>query len=105
MSENTTPTNKLQKNAELIFTYVYNNRIIFISFFLPFLTLLIAIPPSILYILSESLSCRFRKTLSIGSDGFQKLCIILIGRHTGVSCLVFQKQSRAAVYRIHTECL
>ena len=32
MSENTT-TNKLQKNAELIFTYVYYNRIIFISGF------------------------------------------------------------------------
>ncbi|MEI0749813.1 tetratricopeptide repeat protein [Brachyspira pulli] len=30
MSEN---TNKLQKNAELIFTYIYNNRIIFISGF------------------------------------------------------------------------
>ena len=30
MSEN---TNKIQKNAELIFTYVYNNRIIFISGF------------------------------------------------------------------------
>ena len=31
MSEN---TNKLQKNAELIFTYIYNNRIIFISGFI-----------------------------------------------------------------------
>ena len=30
MSEN---TNKLQKNAELIFTYIYNNRVIFISAF------------------------------------------------------------------------
>ncbi|MEI0516947.1 tetratricopeptide repeat protein [Brachyspira murdochii] len=30
MSEN---TNKIQKNAELIFTYIYNNRIIFISGF------------------------------------------------------------------------
>ena len=32
MSENTT-TSKLQKNAELIFTYVYNNKVIFISGF------------------------------------------------------------------------
>ena len=31
MSEN---TNKIQKNAELIFTYIYNNRIIFISSFI-----------------------------------------------------------------------
>lgn len=30
MSEN---TNKMQKNAELIFTYIYNNRVIFISGF------------------------------------------------------------------------
>ena len=44
MSENTTITNKLQKNAELIFTYVYNNRIIFISGFV----LIIAIIAGIL---------------------------------------------------------
>ena len=43
MSENTT-TSKLQKNAELIFTYVYNNKIIFISGFV----LIIAIIAGIL---------------------------------------------------------
>ena len=41
MSEN---TNKLQKNAELIFTYIYNNRIIFISGF----TLIVVIIAGIL---------------------------------------------------------
>lgn len=42
MSENT--TSKLQKNAELIFTYVYNNKVIFISGFV----LIIAIIAGIL---------------------------------------------------------